>query len=78
MQYDLQTLIGAGYENFDLITAEICVRAKDTNVASPMYNAYTNAEAVVTYGIKDERYVIVANQSNEDLELYVKVLVHPL
>ncbi|QTH80453.1 hypothetical protein PA10_00255 [Pseudomonas phage pPa_SNUABM_DT01] len=77
-QYDLQTLLGAGHASFDKKTAEICVRAKDTNSASPMYQAYANAEALVSAGIKDERYVIIANQSTSALDLFVKVLVHPL
>lgn len=77
-QYDLQTLLGAGHANFDKKTAEISVRAKDTNGASPMYNAYANAEALISYGIKDERYIIIANQSGGAIDLYVKVLVHPL
>lgn len=76
-QYDLQTLLGAAHTTFDKKTAEICVRAKDTNGSSPMYNAYANAEAMVSYGLKDERYVIIANQSSVALELYVKVLIHP-
>jgi hypothetical protein len=76
-QYDLQTLLGAAHTTFDKKTAEICIRAKDTNGSSPMYNAYANAEAMVSYGLKDERYVIIANQSSVALELYVKVLIHP-
>jgi len=77
VQYDLRTLLGSGYTNFDLKTAEICVRAKDNNGSSPMYGAYANAEGLVSYGIKDERYIVIANQSNSLLNLYVKVLVHP-
>ncbi|MNZ42266.1 hypothetical protein D3C78_598370 [compost metagenome] len=77
-QYDLQTILGAGHANFDKKTAEISIRAKDTNGASPMFNAYANAEALVSYGLKDERYVMIANQSGGALDLYVKVLVHPL
>jgi hypothetical protein len=77
-QYDLQTLLGAGHAAFDKKTAEICVRVKETNGSSPLLNAYANAEAFVSYGIKDERYVIIANQSGGAIDLYVKVLVHPL
>jgi hypothetical protein len=77
-QYDLQTLLGAGHAAFDKKTAEICVRAKETNGSSPLLNAYANAEAFVSYGIKDERYVVIANQSGGAVDLYVKVLVHPL
>lgn len=76
-QYDLQTLLGSTYDSFDLKTAEITVRAKDTNPTSPLYNAQANAEALISYGIKDERYVLVANQSTGSLEVYIKVLVHP-
>jgi phage-related tail fiber protein len=77
-QYDLQTLLGAGHAAFDKKTAEISVRAKDTNGSSPLLNAYANAEALISYGIKDERYVIISNQSGGAIDLYVKVLVHPL
>lgn len=77
-QYDLQTILGAGHASFDKKTAEISVRAKETNGASPMFNAYANAEALISYGIKDERYVLIANQSGGAIDLYVKVLVHPL
>jgi phage-related tail fiber protein len=77
-QYDLQTLLGAGHAAFDKKTAEISVRAKDTNGSSPLLNAYANAESFISYGIKDERYVIIANQSGGAVDLYVKVLVHPI
>lgn len=77
-QYDLQTLLGAGHAAFDKKTAEISVRAKETNGASPLLGAYANAEALISYGIKDERYVMIANQSGGAIDLYVKVLVHPL
>lgn len=77
-QYDLQTLLGAGYVNFDLKTAEISVRAKDTNASSPMFNSYANAEALVSYGIRDNRYVLIANQSGGPIDLYVKILAHPI
>ncbi|MNQ78304.1 hypothetical protein D3C85_932110 [compost metagenome] len=77
-QYDLQTLLGAGHAAFDKKTAEISIRAKETNGASPMFNAYANAEALISYGLKDERYVMIANQSGGAIDLYVKVLVHPL
>jgi len=76
--YDLQTLLGTDHAAFDKKTAEICVRIKDTNGSSPLYNAYANAEALVSYGIKDERTVIIANQHTAPVDLYVKVLVHPL
>lgn len=77
-QYDLQTLLGAGHASYDKKTAEISVRAKDTNGASPLFNAYANAEAFISYGLKDDRYVMIANQSGGAIDLYVKVLVHPL
>jgi hypothetical protein len=77
-QYDLQTLLGAGHASYDKKTAEICVRAKDTNGASPLFNAYANAEGFISYGLKDDRYVMIANQSGGAIDLYVKVLVHPL
>ena len=76
--YDLQTLLGPDHVAFDKKTAEICVRVKDINGSSPLYNAYANAEALVSYGIKDERTVIIANQHTAPVDLYVKVLVHPL
>lgn len=76
--YDLQTLLGPDHAAFDKKTAEICVRVKDINGSSPLYNAYANAEALVSYGIKDERTVIIANQHTAPVDLYVKVLVHPL
>lgn len=77
-QYDLQTLLGATYGTFDLKGADITVLAKDTNPASPLYNGYANSEALVLYGLKDSRYVIVANQSGAPIDLSVKVLVSPL
>lgn len=77
-QYDLQALLGANYTSFDLSSATIRVFARDTNPASPIYNGYANAEGLVVYGIKDGRYVIVANQSGASIDLHVKVLVNPL
>lgn len=77
-QYDLQTLMAVQFANYDIKTAEISVRVKDTNPASPLYNAYANAEAIVSYGLKDNRYVIVANQSGGSLDVYVKVIIQPL
>lgn len=76
-EYDLQTLLGAAAVNYDLSTAEIAVRVRDTNAASPTYNAYINPEAVVTYGLRDERYVVIANQFDTAMNFHVKVLVHP-
>lgn len=77
-QYDLQTLLGASYASYDLMSADITVFAKDTNPASPLYNSFANAQALVVYGIKDGRYVVVANQSGASIDLVVKVLVSPL
>lgn len=77
-QYDMQTLLGAKYTTFDLMSAEITVFAKDTNPASPLYNGYANAQALVVYGVKDGRYAIVANQSGASIDLVVKVVVSPL
>lgn len=77
-QYDMQTLLGAAYGTYDLMSAEITVFAKDTNPASPLYNGYANAQALVVYGVKDGRYVIVANQSGASIDLVVKVVVSPL
>lgn len=77
-QYDLQTLLGPTYASFDMKGADIVVLYKDTNPASPLYNGYANAEALVVYGLKDTRYVIVANQSGAPIDLSVKVLVSPL
>lgn len=77
-QYDLQALLGANYPTYDLTSATIRVLAKDTNPASPIYNGYANAEGLVVYGIKDNRYVAVANQSGASIDLHVKVQVTPL
>lgn len=77
-QYDLQTLMAANFALYDIKTAEICVRAKDTNPASPLLGAYANAEAFVSYGLKDNRYVIVANQSGASIDVYIKVIIQPL
>ena len=75
-QYDLQTLMTAAtFALYDIKGVEIFVRAKDTNGSSPLNGAYANAEALVSYGLKDERYVIVANQSGGSLDLYVKIRV---
>lgn len=76
-QYDLQTLMGASYVNYDPKSSEIEVRVKDTFAGSPMLGVYANAEALVTYGVKDSRYIVVSNQSGISIEAYVKVLVHP-
>lgn len=77
-QYDLQTLMGVNFANYDIKTAEICVRVKETNPASPLNGAYANAEAYVSYGLKDNRYVIVANQSAAAIDVYIKVIIQPL
>lgn len=74
-QYDLSTILAAQFAKHDIKSAEIVVRAKDTNGASPMNGAYANAEAFVSYGVKDERYIVVANQSGASIDLYVKVTV---
>lgn len=77
-QYDLQTILGAEFANFDIKTAEISVRVMDTDAGSPTYQAYVNAEAVVVYGVKDERYILISNQAGVAIDVYVKVLVHPV
>lgn len=77
-QYDLQTLMAANFANYDIKTAEICVRVKETNPASPLLGAYANAEAYVSYGLKDNRYVIVANQSASAIDVYIKVVIQPV
>lgn len=77
-QYDLQTLMGTDFANYDIKTAEICVRVKETNPASPLNGAYANAEAYVSYGLKDNRYVIVANQSAAAIDVYIKVIIQPV
>ncbi|MNG21539.1 hypothetical protein D3C84_1059180 [compost metagenome] len=74
-EYDLQAILGAFVANYDIKTAEIVVRVKDANSASPMYNVYANAEGIVSYGIRDERYLVVANQSAASQAVYVKVTV---
>lgn len=75
-QYDLQALLGATFSKFDIKATDIQVKSKDKNGSSPMFNSYANTEAWVSYGIKDERYVIVANQSDVSLDLYVKISVN--
>jgi len=75
--YDLEVLLGAAAADFDLSSAEIVVSVKDTNATSPTYNAYINPEAVATYGLLDERYVVIANQFDTTMNFHVKVLVHP-
>jgi hypothetical protein len=77
-QYDLQTLLGSAYLTYDLKAALVTVLAKDTSPSSPLFNAYANAEGLIVYGIKDNRYVIVANQSGASIDLYVKVAVQPI
>lgn len=77
-QYDLHSLLEGDLAVYDLKTADITVRVKDTNPTSPLYNIYANAEAVVSYGITaDESYVIIANQANVAVDLYVKVVITP-
>ncbi|MNR41649.1 hypothetical protein D3C85_1600630 [compost metagenome] len=70
-------MLGAFVANYDIKTADVVLRAKDTNSASPMFNVYANAEGYATYGIRDERYVVIANQSAASAALYVKVTVKP-
>lgn len=77
-QYDLQTILGASFADYDLKTAEISLRVKDTNATSPTFDAYVNAEGVAVYGVLSERYVVISNQSGSSLDFYVKVLVHPV
>lgn len=76
-EYDLLTLLGSFASDFDIKTAQVLVRFKDTNSASPMFDCYTNAEGIVSYGIRGERYVVIANQSAAAAALYVKVTVKP-
>lgn len=76
-EYDIQTMLGAFVANYDIKTADVVLRAKDTNSASPMFDVYANAEGIATYGIRDERYVVIANQSAASAQLYVKVTVKP-
>lgn len=75
-QYDLQALLGTTFDKFDIKATDIQIKAKDKNGNSPMYNSYANTEAWASYGIKDERHVIIANQSDVSLDLYIKISVN--
>lgn len=76
-QYDLQTLLGTNAALYDLTAVDIEVRVKDTVAGSPTLNAFVNAHAYVVYGIKDNRYVMVSNESGKAIECYVRVTVPP-
>ncbi|MNY18516.1 hypothetical protein D3C86_1518980 [compost metagenome] len=77
-EYDLQTMMGAEFANYDIKTAEISVRVLDETVGSPTIGTYVNAESVAVYGVRNERHVVVSNQSGTPRDFYVKVLVHPV
>lgn len=76
-QYDLQTLLGTNAALYDLTAVDIEVRVKYTVAGSPTLNAFVNAHAYVVYGIKDNRYVMVSNESGKAIECYVRVTVPP-
>ena len=75
-QYDLQAILGVTFVKYDIKATDVQIKAKDKNGNSPMYNSYANTEAWASYGIKDERYIIIANQSDVTLDLYVKISVN--
>lgn len=75
-QYDLSAILGADFSKFDIKATDIQIKSKDKNGSSPMYNTYANTEAWASYGIRDERHVVVANQSDVSLDLYIKVSVN--
>lgn len=76
--YDLQTLLGDKLSEYETRSADISVLAFDDNVNSPMFGVYTNSESLISYGIKDDVNVIVANQSSTPLDIYVKIILHPI
>jgi len=77
-QYDLQTLLGVNAAKYDLTNVDVEVRVKDTVTGSPTLGAFVNAQAYVVYGVKDNRYVIVANESGKAIECYVRVMIEPV
>jgi len=76
-EYDLVALLGSYAGDFDIKTADVTVRVKEANVASPLTGLYIDATAVANYGIRDERYIVVANQSAITQSLYVKIAIKP-
>lgn len=76
-EYDLVALLGSYAGDFDIKTADVTIRVKEANVASPLTGLYIDATAVANYGVRDERYIVVANQSAITQALYVKISIKP-
>lgn len=77
-QYDLQTLLGTNASKYDLSNVDIEVRVKDTIAGSPTLGAFVNAHSYVVYGVKDNRYVLISNESGKAIECYIRVMIEPV
>jgi len=74
VEYDL-TQYGVSAQTHNIRGANINVKVKDIDQSSDTYNMWINAEAVATYGIRDDRYVRIINHFEQDLEFHISVTV---
>lgn len=71
LEYDLQTLLGTNHALYDKKRTKVLIRAKDTNIASPTYNIYIDANSVITTAIDSERFVKIYSHYDQILNLYI-------
>lgn len=75
VDYDLVALLGDEVGKYNTKQAAITVLVTDTESGSPTEGYYINAEAVVTFGIKEETKVRIANRFAGAVDLYVRIEV---
>lgn len=76
VDFILEDLVGEDHANFDLLGANIIVKALDNDVASPTHECYINSEFTVVTGVNELGVAKVFNQSSETVELYVRIDVN--
>ncbi len=70
--YDVKTVFSK-HSLYDLRSITVEVLVKDTDPNSPTNAAYVNSEAVVTHGVNDSGIVTICNNSNQTVDLCVKI-----
>jgi hypothetical protein len=73
VNYNMKTLLGTGYLEWDMMAARITTRVQNPNSASPTFNMMINTENVLTQAITPEGKITLVNYFTTPLEFFVRV-----
>lgn len=74
-QYSLATLLGADAADYNLKSHRVYVRIKDTDASSTTYNYFISAESTITTGVSAAGNVLLVNQYDSTLTVWVVIEV---